>query len=78
MQIIRRDWQILRCLLHSFRVSSLPDDITISNCDGAEYTTTYGFRHRDLEAPRLVRVRTVALQHGQRFYLLRLIGLRSG
>jgi hypothetical protein len=73
MQVVRRDWQISRGLLDSFRVRSLPVDLATSSCPAAEYTATYKFRHRDLPEPRTIRVRTVAVQHHLRFYLLRLI-----
>lgn len=72
MQIIRSDWQALRGVLHALRVSSLPENIEISNCQGAEYTTSFDFQHRDLPAPRRVRMRTIVVQHDARCYLLRL------
>lgn len=73
MQVVRRDWQISRELLESFRVHSFPKELAISSCQAAEYAATYTFRHRDLHEPCAIRVRTVVVQHRLRFYLLRLI-----
>jgi hypothetical protein len=39
----------------------------------AEYTANYEFEHKQLEAPRLVTVRSVAIQHNSRYYLMRML-----
>ena len=73
MRKIREDWQISRNLLHSFRVCSLPTDVEIALQPAAEYTARYEFRHNELPSSRMIRVRTVVIEHGDRLYLLRLI-----
>jgi len=73
MKKARQDWQGCRELLSEFRVSSLPQATRLSNCDAAEYTASYLFEHVELPAPRRIRVRTLAVQHHDLFYLIRLI-----
>ncbi len=73
MRIIRRDWQIARGLLKAFKVTHLATELSVSNCLAAEYTANYDFEHEQLETPRPVTVRTVAIEHNPRYYLLRLI-----
>lgn len=73
MRIIRNDWQASRGLLKAFKVKQLPSELSISNCKAAEYTANYDFEHEQLEAPRPVTVRSMVIEHGSRYYLLRLI-----
>lgn len=73
LQIIRADRQASRGLLHAMRVNSLPESTTLSECPAAEYTYSYQFHHQNLPAPRPVRVRSMAIEHHERYYLLRLI-----
>ncbi len=73
MRIIRRDWQTSRGLLKAFTVTQLPVELSVSNCIAAEYTAKYDFEHEQINEPRPVTVRSVAIEHSSRFYLLRLI-----
>lgn len=73
MRIVRRDWQSSRGLLKSFTVTKLPVELSVSNCIAAEYTANYDFEHEQLREARRVTVRSVAIEHGTRYYLLRLI-----
>lgn len=73
LRIIRSDRQASRGLLKAFRVKQLPRQLSVSNCMAAEYTVTYDFEHEKLEKPRPVIVRSIAIEHGTRYYLLRLI-----
>lgn len=73
MRIIRNDWQISRGLLKAFTVTQLPQELSVSNCIAAGYTANYDFEHEQLEGPRPVTVRSVAIEHSSRYYLLRLI-----
>lgn len=73
MRKIRQDWQACREFLTEFRASELPTETEISCCDAAEYTASYLYEHVDLVEPRRIRVRTLAVEHHDRFYLIRLI-----
>lgn len=73
MQKVRQDWQACRELLAEFRVTSLPEETRLSNCEAAEYTASYLFEHEQLPAPRRVYVRTIAVEHRAFFYLIRLV-----
>ena len=73
MRIIRNDWQTSRGMLKAHTVTQLPMELSVSNCIAAEYTANYDFEHEQLEGPRPVTVRSVAIEHGSRHYLLRLI-----
>jgi hypothetical protein len=73
MRIIRNDWQASRGLLKAFTVTQLPMELSVSNCIAAEYTANYDFEHEQLEGPRPVTVRSMAIEHSSRYYLLRLI-----
>jgi hypothetical protein len=73
MRIIRRDWQTSRGLLKSFTVTELPVTRSVSKCIAAEYTASYDFEHEKLRKARPVSVRSVAIEHGTRYYLLRMI-----
>jgi len=73
LRIIRSDRQASRGLLKAFRVKQLPRQLSVSNCMAAEYTVTYDFEHEQLKEPRPVIVRSIAIEHGSQYYLLRLI-----
>lgn len=73
LQVIRRDWQCARGMLHDLRVSELPKETCVAGLPAAEYTAGYSFRHRQLQRRRRLCVRSIAMEHGPRFYLLRLI-----
>lgn len=73
MRIIRRDWQMSRGLLKAFTVTELPVACSVSNCIAAEYTANYDFEHEQLSGTRPVTVRSLAIEHGTQYYLLRLI-----
>lgn len=73
MRVIREDWQASRGLLKNLRVSPLPSELHLSGCDAAEYTARYDFCHKNLAKPRTISVRSVAVMHRGRYYLLRLI-----
>lgn len=74
MRLIRADWQASRAALRNFRVSKLPADFTLSGCPAAEYTARYDFEHRWVVSSQRVTVRSIVIEHGERFYLLRLLG----
>ena len=73
MRIIRNDWQTSRGLLKAFTVTQLPMELSVSDCIAAEYTANYDFEHEQVAGPRPVTVRSVAIEHSSRYYLLRLI-----
>ncbi len=73
LRIIRRDLQISRGILKAFKITDLPSQSNLSGCPSAEYTSEYDFEHERMTSYRRVRVRTIAIEHHQRFYLVRLI-----
>ncbi len=69
---LRQDWQGCRSMLNTFRVSSFPKEITVSNCPAAEYTASVLFKNPLTDSFEEVRVRTIAIVHHEFTFLIRM------
>lgn len=74
---LRLDRQAARGVLPKLRILTRPFETVIGNTPAAEYLSTYEFQHVDLATPRMIRVRSLCIEHPPHLYLLRLIDTES-